>query len=213
MSGAVFVLILDLLGTFAFALNGAFTAVRQVRLDIVGVMVLGITTAVGGGIIRDVLIGAIPPIAFQEWYYLAVASTGALIAFFLTGPNRHLRRSVLVLDAIGLSLFCVVGAQKALAFGLDPVPAILMGTVTAVGGGTLRDIMTGQVPTILTSGLYAIPALIGATIATIAGWWPLLGGVAIPLSVIAAGVCFGIRMIGIWLRLSAPVARAHREKD
>lgn len=213
MSGAVFVLILDLLGTFAFALNGAFTAVRQVRLDIVGVMVLGITTAVGGGIIRDVLIGAIPPIAFQEWYYLAVASTGALIAFFLTGPNRHLRRSVLVLDAIGLSLFCVVGAQKALAFGLDPVPAILMGTVTAVGGGTLRDIMTGQVPTILTSGLYAIPALIGATIATIAGWWPLLGGVAIPLSVIAAGVCFGIRMIGIRFKLSAPVARAHREKD
>lgn len=209
-SGAVFVLVLDLLGTFAFALNGAFTAVRQVRLDIVGVMVLGVVTAVGGGITRDVLIGEIPPVAFTAWYYLAVASAGALLAFFLTKVHHRVIRGILVLDAIGLSLFCVVGAEKALVFGLDPAPAILLGAITAVGGGTLRDMMTRQVPTILTSGLYAIPALIGATITVLFFPYAPFG---LPMAVVGASVCFMIRLAGLKFQWNAPVAMVHRDRE
>ena len=201
MSAAALVLVVDLLGTFAFAINGAFTAAKAVRLDIVGVLVLGVLTAVGGGLMRDVLIGAVPPAAFTDWYYLAVAGAGALLAFFISRPSRLLTRPILVLDAIGLSLFCVVGAQKALAFGLDPVPAILMGALTAVGGGTIRDITIGQVPSVLTSGLYAIPALVGASIAVLAARAAEFG---VPIAVLAAVTCFAIRMVGVWLKLEAP---------
>lgn len=203
MSTADFVLLIDLLGTFAFAVNGAFTATRAVHLDIVGVMVLGMMTAVGGGILRDVLIGAVPPIAFTHWYYLAAAGGGSLLAFFISRPSRLLTVPMVVLDAIGLSLFCVTGAQKALQFGLDPAAAIIVGTIAAVGGGTIRDSMIGRVPSVLTSGLYAIPALIGASIDVLVGPSTLLG---IPVALIAAATCFLIRMVGIRFKLEAPKA-------
>lgn len=203
MSSAEFVLMIDLLGTFAFAVNGAFTATRAVHLDIVGVLVLGMMTAVGGGILRDVLIGAVPPAAFTHWYYLAAAGGGSLLAFFISRPSRLLTVPILVLDAIGLSLFCVTGAQKALQFGLDPAAAIIVGAITAVGGGTIRDAMIGQVPSVLTSGLYAIPALIGATIDVLVSPSTLLG---IPVALIAATTCFLIRMLGIRFKLEAPKA-------
>jgi uncharacterized membrane protein YeiH len=210
MSSAAFVLIFDLLGTFAFALNGALTAVRMVRLDIVGVLVLGIVTATGGGLMRDVLLGAVPPAAFTAWYYLAVATAGALIAFFISRPHKVFQRLLLVMDAIGLSLFCVVGARKALAFGLDPAPAILLGAITAVGGGTVRDVLIGQVPSILASGLYAIPALIGASISVLVPVGSLAG---VPVALLAAVVCFAIRIAGLRFNWNAPTARAHREEQ
>src|SRR3712207_3780680 len=153
-------LVLDLLGTFAFALNGALTALRVARLDIVGVVTLGVITALGGGIIRDVLLD-VPPATSNDWRYLAVAA-GGLIAFL---AGRHLDRlatPITVLDAAGLSLFAVTGAGKALQLGLGPVQAVLLGALTGVGGGTLRDVMVRQVPSVLSSGLYATPALIGA---------------------------------------------------
>lgn len=210
MKSASFVLLFDLLGTFAFALNGAFTAARMVRLDIIGVLVLGVITATGGGMIRDVLLGAVPPAAFNDWYYLAVAGGASLVAFFITRPHRLLRKPVLILDAIGLSLFCVVGARKALAFGLDPAPAILLGVITAVGGGTMRDVLIGRVPSILGSGLYAIPALVGATIAVLVEVDHVAG---LPVGLLAAAVCFAIRMAGMRFRLNAPVARVEREES
>ena len=203
MSADEFVLIIDLLGTFAFAVNGAFTATRAVRLDIVGVLVLGVITAIGGGIMRDVLIGAVTPTAFTHWYYLAVAGGGALIAFFISRPSRLLTVPILVLDAIGLSLFCVTGAQKSLDYGLDPAAAIIVGAITAVGGGTIRDIMVRRVPSVLTSGLYAIPALVGATIVVLVTPSTLLG---IPVALVAATICFGIRMVGVRFKLEAPKA-------
>ena len=156
-------------GTFAFALNGAITGLEAARLDIVGMLTLGMITALGGGVLRDILIGALPPATFSSWPYLAVAAGGALIAFFL---SRQLRQRftlpIELLDAAGLSLFCVTGATKSLAFGLGAVPAVILGAVTAVGGGTIRDVLVRRVPTVLTSGLYAIPALIGAAIAVTA---------------------------------------------
>jgi len=203
MSSADFVLMIDLLGTFAFALNGAFTATRTVRLDIVGVLVLGVTTAIGGGIMRDVLVGAVPPSAFTHWYYLAAAGVGALLAFFISRPSRLLTGPILIFDAIGLSLFCVTGAQKALEYGLDPAAAIIVGAIAAVGGGTVRDIMIGQVPSVLTSGLYAIPALVGAAIVVLVAPSQVLG---IPVALVAATICFVIRMVGVRFKLEAPKA-------
>jgi uncharacterized membrane protein YeiH len=197
-------LVLDLVGTFAFAVNGALTAVRAVHVDIVGVVTLGMITAVGGGIVRDVLLGALPPATFVDWRYLAVAAAGGLIAFLFGRWLDRFAGSIDVLDAAGLSLFAVTGAVKALELGVGPAQAIILGTVTAVGGGTLRDVLIRQVPGVLSSGLYAIPALVGAALVVLAlgsGMDRVLG---VPAALGAAGVCFLIRMVGLWFRLDAP---------
>ena len=155
-------LVLDLAGTFVFGLNGALTAVRAVRLDIVGVITLGMITALGGGIIRDILLDDLPPATFQDWRYLAVAAAGAFIAFLLGHRLHRLAGSITVFDAIGLSVFAVTGASKALDFGLGPAQAVILGTITGVGGGTLRDVLIRQIPSVLSTGLYAVPALVAA---------------------------------------------------
>ena len=195
-------LIVDLTGTFAFALNGALTALRVVRVDIIGVVTLGMFTALGGGIIRDILLDALPPATFSDWRYLTVAAGGGLVAFVF---GRHLDRvakPILVLDAAGLSLFAVSGALKGLEFGVGFGQAVILGTITAVGGGTLRDVLIREIPSVLTSGLYAIPALLGALVVVAAD---RLGAAGLPAAVAAAGVCFVIRMLGVRYDLSAPV--------
>jgi uncharacterized membrane protein YeiH len=198
------VLVLDLAGTFAFALNGALTAVRAAHLDIVGVITLGMITAVGGGIIRDVLLGALPPATFVDWRYLAVAAGGGLIAFLFSRWLIRFASPIDVLDAAGLSLFAVAGAGKALALGAGPAQAIILGAVTGVGGGTLRDVLIRRVPSVLSSGLYAIPALVGAALVVVfdtRGVHHVLGA---PVALGAAVVCFGIRMVGLHFSLDAP---------
>src|SRR6185437_8358299 len=182
-------LALDLTGTFVFALNGAITGLEAARLDIVGMVTLGMVTALGGGILRDILLEALPPATFSYWPYLAVAAGGALIAFFLSRQLRRFALPILLLDAAGLSLFCVTGATKSLDFGLGAVQAIILGTVIAVGGGTIRDVLVRRVPTVLTSGLYAIPALIGAAIAVLT---TRIGVYGIPAALGAALACFMI---------------------
>src|SRR3954454_2019689 len=161
-------LALDLLGTFAFALNGALTALRVTRLDIVGVVALAMITALGGGIIRDVLLGSLPPATFSDWRYLAVAAGGGLIAFLFGRRLDKLNAPINVLDAAGLSLFAVTGASKALQFGLGPAQAVILGAITGVGGGTLRDVLIRRIPSVLRSALYAIPALLGALVTVVA---------------------------------------------
>ena len=193
--------VLDLTGTFAFGLNGALTAVRATRLDIVGVVALGVITAMGGGIIRDVLIGDVPPATFRDWRFLALAVGGGLLAFALGRWLNRLEMPINVLDAVGLSAFAVIGASKAAATGLGAGPAIILGTVTGVGGGTIRDMLVGQVPSVLRSDLYAIPALIAAaiTVASIG-----MGVYGLSAALAAAAVCFVIRMLGVWFGLNAP---------
>ncbi len=197
-------LVLDLVGTFAFALNGALTAVRAAHVDIVGVITLGIITALGGGIIRDILLDALPPATFVDWRYLAVAGGGGLIVFLFSRPLSRVTTSIDVLDAAGLSLFAVTGASKALELGLGPVQAVILGTVTAVGGGTVRDVLIREVPSVLSSGLYAIPALVGAALAVAATGTGVVQVLGAPAALGAAGACFVIRVLGLYFRLDAP---------
>jgi uncharacterized membrane protein YeiH len=194
-------LALDLGGTFAFALNGALSAIRVARLDVVGVLTLGMATALGGGIIRDVFIDALPPATFSDWRYLVVAAAGSLIAFVFGWRLTRLSRPILVLDAAGLSLFAVTGASKALDFGVGTGQAVILGAITAVGGGTLRDVLTGRVPVVLRSELYAIPALLAATVVVVADRTGVYG---LPAALAAALLCFGIRMLGVRYHLDAP---------
>jgi uncharacterized membrane protein YeiH len=194
-------LVLDLIGTFVFALDGALTALRVARLDIVGVVTLGMVTALGGGIIRDLLIGAVPPATFSDWRYLAVATAGGLVAFVVGRRLERLTLPISLLDAAGLSLFAVTGASKALDFGLGAVQAVILGAVTAVGGGTLRDVLVRRIPAVLHSGLYAIPALIGAAITVATSLTGLYGVTA---AIAAAAACFLVRSLGIFFDLNAP---------
>ena len=194
-------LALDLTGTFAFALNGALTAIRVARLDIVGVVTLGMFTALGGGMIRDILLDALPPATFRDWRYLTVAAGGGLVAFVAGRSLDRLAMPILVLDAAGLSLFAVSGALKGLDLGVGFLQAVILGGITAVGGGTLRDMLIREVPAVLSSGLYAIPALVGACV--------LVGGdrmgiADLPAAVVGAAVCFVIRMLGVRFGIDAP---------
>ena len=202
-------LALELTGVFAFALNGALTALRAARLDLVGVVTLGMITALGGGVIRDVLIGAVPPATFQEWRYLAVAAVGGLLAFALGPRLLRVASAITVLDAVGLSLFAVTGASKALEFGLSAGAAVLLGAVTAVGGGTLRDVLVVQVPAVLRTGLYAVPALVAALITVVAVRTEVYG---LEAACAAAAACFVIRMAGVRYGLNVPGPPDRRER-
>jgi uncharacterized membrane protein YeiH len=173
----------DIAGTLVFGVEGATAAMRG-GLDLLGLMVLAFATALGGGIVRDVFIGDVPPASLKDWHYSAVAFAGGAVVFFLHQFVQGVPRGVvLVLDAAGLALFAVAGTQKALVFGMHPFVAILLGTITGVGGGTLRDILLAQVPGVLRADVYAIAALAGSA-AMIAGckarlprsWAAILGG-------------------------------------
>lgn len=198
---ASLLLALDLAGTFFFALNGALTAVRHAKLDIVGIVSLGMVTALGGGILRDILIRDLPPATFRDWRYLVVAAGGAIVVFFFGRRLERFAWLITVLDAAGLSLFAVTGATKALAFGLGAGQAVILGAVTGVGGGTLRDVLIRQVPTVLRSDLYAVPALVGASVAVVTTEGHVYG---VPAAFGAALSCFVVRMVGVRFRLNAP---------
>jgi len=195
-------LALELVGIFVFAISGGLVAVRK-HLDIFGVIVLAGTTGLGGGFLRDVLIGATPPAALDDWRYLLVPVAAGLTTFVFHPTLGRLEPLVNIFDAAGLGLFCVTGALKALEYGLGPIPAALMGMVTGVGGGMARDLLAGRVPVIFSSELYATPALAGAAWAVFAheqGW--ALALVALP----GVAVCFGWRVLAIVRNWRAPVA-------
>ncbi len=192
---------LDLVGIFVFAISGALVAVRK-DLDVFGVLVLAGTTGLGGGFLRDVLIGATPPAALADWRYLLVPVSAGLLTFVFHSALGRMERQVAVFDAFGLALFCVAGSLKALDYGLGPVPAALMGMVTGIGGGMLRDLLAGRVPVIFRGELYATPALAGAavTVLGVRADLPTIG-------VAAAGalVCLAWRLLAIWRGWQAPM--------
>jgi uncharacterized membrane protein YeiH len=196
-------LVLDLSGIFVFAISGALVGVRK-QVDIFGVLVLAGVTGLGGGFLRDVLIDATPPAALVDWRYLLVPVAAGLVTFAFHPALGRLEPVVNIFDAAGLGLFCVTGALKALEYGLGPAPAALMGMVTGIGGGIARDLLTGRVPVVFSSELYATPALLGATWAVVASEIGLSEpAVALP----GVAICFGLRVLALWRNWHAPLPR------
>ncbi len=193
------ILVLNLAGTFVFGLSGGLAAVRA-RLDLFGVVVLAAVVGLAGGITRDVLIGT-PPATFRDWRYLAATAAAGVVCFFAGRALERAERSVMIFDALGLGLFAVTGATKALQFGLGPVQAILLGTITGVGGGMLRDMLLREVPTVLREGLYAIPALLGASVLVVA---QQLGSTNPLYPVLGVVVCVVVRLFGLRYGVSVP---------
>lgn len=198
-------LVLDIAGTVVFAVEGASRAMAG-GLDVFGVLVLAFVTALGGGVIRDVLIGDTPPAALRDWRYPTVAFLAGAGAFLWRGHVALIPAPVLVeLDAAGLALFAVAGARKALDVGIDPLIATLLGCVTGVGGGTLRDVLLAQVPAVLRVDVYATAALAGAAVTVVATRLRLPSPVAAALGVV---VCFGLRVVAAALHWNLPRAIA-----
>ncbi|RMI40456.1 trimeric intracellular cation channel family protein [Actinomadura harenae] len=199
---------LDLAGIFVFAVSGALAAVQK-RLDVVGMVVLAEITALGGGILRDVVIGAVPPAAFTSVGYVLVPLLATAIVFFWHPQVTRIMPTVMLFDAAGLGLFCVTGAIKALDYHLSPLHAVLLGVITAVGGGILRDMMSGQIPSVLYDRqLYALPSLVGATVATLL-WQEGLHGASVSAG--AALLAFGLRVAAMRWNWRTPRARGVRD--
>jgi uncharacterized membrane protein YeiH len=208
-----FVKVLDLGGTFVFAISGAVAAVNR-RLDVFGILVLSFVAGNFGGIGRDVLIGAIPPAALTDGRYLLVSVLAGLITFFSYAGVDRLRNPVLWFDAVGLAFFAVAGAQKAIGFGLNPAMSGLLGMLTGIGGGMTRDILLTEIPQVLRSDLYAVAALAASSVVVIGDMLGLQYGA----SALAGGaLCFGLRFMAIkhgWHLPAAHLsARRRAEKD
>ena len=203
----IVVLVLDLCGTFVFALSGAMAGVRH-RLDLFGVLVLSFVAANVGGITRDLLIGAVPPPGIADWRYIAVPVLAGLATFYAGSIIDRLRSSVQIFDAGGLALFAVSGALKALAFQLGPVTAVLLGMLTGIGGGMVRDVLVAEVPVVLRGDVYAIAALAGAAVVVVGR---MLEFPSAPVAIVGALLCFGIRFMAIERRWQLPVARGDEQ--
>jgi uncharacterized membrane protein YeiH len=205
MEHTVFVLV-DLLGTFAFAISGAIAA-EQKRLDLFGVFAIAYLTATGGGIFRDICLGALPPVGISDWRYFACSVIAAAITIWARPIADHLRHPVVFFDSFGLGFFAVFGAYKALLFGSNVEVAIVLGTLTAVGGGALRDVVLNRVPIILQKEIYALAALVGAAVQVLGqkmGWWVA----ATPWC--GASLCFLIRYLSLRYSWNLPVVGKNR---
>ena len=200
---------MDWAGTFAFALSGGLLGVKK-NFDLFGVLFLSFVVAVVGGIMRDVMIGAVPPAAVTEIHYFVIAILGGLITFYWYSKVASHQHQILLLDALGLALFAVIGAQKAIDHGINPLMAAIMGMLTGIGGGITRDVLAGDIPFVLKGDLYAIAALgAGAIVAVghiakLPSIYPMLLG---------ATVCIFLRLMAIYRRWSAPIARPGEWKE
>lgn len=203
---ATLVLALDLIGTFVFALSGAASGVKS-KLDVFGLGFLAFVAGNAGGVTRDLLIGAVPPAAIDDWRYVAVSLLAAAVTFVWYPGVQRLRPIVLLLDAAGLALFAVAGTQKALAFGANPLASALLGMLTGIGGGVVRDLLVNEIPVVLRADFYALAALAGAAV-VVSGHllhWPPAG-----TTIAGAILCFGIRLIAIRRGWNLPRAAATR---
>lgn len=195
-------LILDLVGTFVFALSGAIAGIKK-RLDLFGVLVISFAAGNAGGITRDILIGAVPPGAISNWMYIVVSMFAGLVIFFYSSFIHRHKNFILIFDGAGLALFAVTGTQKALTFGLNPLAAALLGMLTGIGGGIVRDLLINEIPTVLRAELYAVAALAGSFI-VVAGYE--LNFHSATMSIIGAFTCFAIRFMAIRRGWKLPIA-------
>ena len=202
-------LVLDLMGTFVFALSGALAGVKR-KLDLFGVLVLSFAAGNSGGITRDVLIGAIPPGAVNDWRYLSVSLVAGVTTFYFSPLIVRMWNPVLLFDAAGLALFAVAGSSKALAYGLNPVMATVLGMVTGIGGGMVRDVLLAEIPTVLRAEFYAVAALAGAAVVVIGHTLQLP---AAPVTAVALILCFWLRVMAIRRGWRLPVAKFNDRHD
>ncbi len=194
--------VFDLGGTFVFAISGAMVAVKH-RLDVFGILVLSFATGNIGGMTRDLLIGAVPPAAITDWKYAGVSVLAGLIMFFWYPVVNRFQNDVLWFDAAGLAFFAVVGTEKALAYGLSPIMAALLGMLTGIGGGMLRDMLVTEIPVVLRADLYALAALAGAIVVAIGN----VLHVSPTATTIAGGaLCFALRFMAIRYGWHLPTA-------
>ncbi|WP_432709392.1 trimeric intracellular cation channel family protein [Pedobacter sp.] len=200
---------IELAGTFAFAISGA-TASRQQGLDLFGICAVAFTVACGGGIIRDVCIGAIPPAGLTNWYYLVASIAASALTIGLFPLVQRLNHPVLLFDALGLALFAVTGSQKTLSYGHNAQMAIILGVTTAVGGGVLRDVLLNRVPVILRKEIYASAAIIGAAIVVLGNYWNLPGDWVAVFSLVT---CFTIRILALYYHWNLPSSGPIERKD
>jgi uncharacterized membrane protein YeiH len=202
----VVLLAVDLVGTFVFAVEGALAGI-QGELDLLGLLVVSFVTALGGGTVRDLLIGAVPPNSIRDWRYGATAFAGGGAVFCFYQSFQHVPQQLLItLDAAGLALFAMAGAGKALEFGINPMIAVLMGVLTGVGGGTIRDVLMTRVPGILNTDIYASAALAGAAVMVIG----LALKVPRTIAMTVVGVCcFVLRMVAVARHWNLPKVMAH----
>ncbi len=200
LNGHALFTVLDLAGTFAFALSGAVAA-RERGLDWFGILVIAFTVACGGGVLRDLCIGAIPPAGLADWRYLATAVGAAVLTMASYNLVERLAHPVVLFDTLGLGLFAVTGAQKALLSGANGEVAVLMGMVTGVGGGVARDVLLNRVPVILRREIYASAALVGAAVVT---FGQALGLESTALTCCAVAACFALRALSLRYRWNLP---------
>lgn len=199
--------VLDWVGTFAFALSGGLLGVRK-QFDLFGVLFLSFVAAAVGGITRDILIGTLPPAAITEIHYFFIAICGGLVTFYCYPRVASRQHQILLFDAVGLALFAVIGTQKAIAHGIHPVMAMLMGMLTVIGGGIMRDILSGDVPYVLRSDLYAFAALAGGAIVSV-GY-----AIGVPSSysmLLGATICIFLRIMAIYRGWRVPTAKVHQD--
>ncbi|HET7301694.1 MAG TPA: trimeric intracellular cation channel family protein [Oleiagrimonas sp.] len=192
---------IDLAGTFAFAISGALAARRE-KFDLFGVLAIAYITACGGGIARDVCIGAVPPAGLADWRYALVAVVAALATIVAYRQVERLTYPVRLFDALGLGLFAVYGAHKALALGMNAEVAILVGMLTAVGGGVARDMLLTRVPIIMQKEIYASAAFIGAALAVLGEslGWATIWSMWLPIV-----LCCGLRLLSLRRHWQLPI--------
>ncbi|HEV2330536.1 MAG TPA: trimeric intracellular cation channel family protein [Verrucomicrobiae bacterium] len=202
-------IILDWVGTFVFALSGGMLGVHK-RFDLFGILFLSFVVAVAGGILRDVLVGAVPPVAITEIHYFAISMIGGLITFSWSSKVESRQRQILLLDAVGLGLFAVIGAQKAIDHGINPLMAAILGMMTGIGGGMARDVLAGEVPFVLRADLYALAALAGGAIVSVGA---IMGVKPAYPMLLGAAVCIFLRLMAIYYNWRAPLPRRREDKS
>ncbi len=195
--------VLDWMGTLVFAFSGALLGVQK-KFDLFGVLFLAFVVAVAGGMMRDVLIGAVPPVAITDIHYFLISLFGGLLTFYWYPRVASLQHQMLLFDAVGLALFAVTGAQKAIDHGINPLMAAILGMLTGIGGGMTRDVLAGDVPFVLRADLYAVTALAaGATVSI----GHMIGVSPFPLMMLGAALCVFLRLMAIYRGWRVPVTR------
>jgi uncharacterized membrane protein YeiH len=195
--------LVELIGLVAFAASGALAAV-QARLDVFGVVVLAMTTALGGGIMRDLLLGVHPPTTLRSWPFLLVPAVTGLLVFWFHPQVAKLRRAVLLADAVGLGVFVTAGTTTALQLGVPAYTACLIGMTTGIGGGALRDVLLREIPMVLRREIYAVATLAGTAVVAVGAWLRLDSSW---VTVIGSAIVVAIRLVALWRKWDAPVPR------